>query len=69
MSSSFGTSEGKPGQVDDLATLSLLDDPVLLAHLNARYDADKIYVWETSIVELIPIHQCLPLNHSIDLCG
>lgn len=44
MTSAFGTSDGKPGQVDDLATLSLLDDPVLLAHLNARYDVDKIYV-------------------------
>ena len=34
----------KPGEVEDLATLSKLDDKVLLEELKIRYNNDKIYV-------------------------
>lgn len=32
------------GDVDDLASLAKLDDAILLEELQARYQADKIYV-------------------------
>ena len=32
---------------EDLATLSRLDEQVLVDQLHRRYDADKIYVWTT----------------------
>lgn len=43
-SPSLAASATFEGDADDLATLSRLDEQVLVDQLHRRYDADKIYV-------------------------
>ena len=62
------------GDTDDLATLSRLDEQVLVYQLHRRYDADKIYVRLLSLIfsdftfsialSLIPISADLHRRHS-----
>ena len=40
----------RPGETEDLATLSTLDEAILLEELKVRYSKDKIYVSNLSML-------------------